>query len=76
MATATATITRRAITVTADDHSKTYGAGDPALSYQLTAGTLVEQDKLSGDLERESGQDVGAYAIKRGSLTGRQATTS
>jgi hypothetical protein len=35
------TIGKRAITVTADAQSKTYGDADPALSYQVTSGSLA-----------------------------------
>jgi hypothetical protein len=34
-------ITARAITITADAKSKVYGGVNPALTYQLTTGTLV-----------------------------------
>ena len=34
-------ITPRPITVTADAKTKVYGDADPALTYQLTSGTLV-----------------------------------
>jgi MBG domain (YGX type) len=64
-------ITRRAITVTADDKSKVLGAADPVLTYKVTAGELVGQDKLSGELTRELGETVegNPYAIKEGTLT-------
>jgi VCBS repeat-containing protein len=66
----TFTINLRAITVTADAKGKTYGAdaGDPALTYQLTSGTLAAGDALSGALSRVAGEDVGMYAITEGSL--------
>jgi hypothetical protein len=63
------TITARAITVTADAKSKGYGAADPALTYQVTTGSLVAGDSFTGGLTRESGEDVGAYAIQQGALS-------
>jgi hypothetical protein len=62
-------VTKRAITVTANDKSKTYGANDPALTYDITAGALVDGDTLSGTLTRDSGESVGAYDITQGTLS-------
>jgi hypothetical protein len=62
------TVTQAVLTVTADAKSKTYGATDPALTYQITSGFLVSGDSLTGALTRVSGENVGAYAIQRGSL--------
>ncbi|MDM7999197.1 MAG: MBG domain-containing protein [Dehalococcoidia bacterium] len=62
-------ITLRPITVTADAQSKVYGNPDPALTYQITSGSLVGGDSFSGDLSRVAGEDVGAYAIQQGTLT-------
>src|SRR4029079_9206028 len=39
-ATATADITARALTVTADPKTKVYGDADPTLTYHLTGGAL------------------------------------
>src|SRR5678815_3812486 len=61
-------ITARAITVTADPKTKTYGGADPALTYQVTTGTLVAGDSFNGSLSRVAGEDVGSYAIQQGSL--------
>ncbi|MEQ9301793.1 MAG: MBG domain-containing protein, partial [Cyclobacteriaceae bacterium] len=63
------TITERAITVTADVQSKTYGDEDPELTYEITSGELAFEDAFSGTLEREAGEDVGSYAIEQGSLS-------
>src|SRR5439155_3073460 len=49
------TITKRAVTVTADAKSKTYGAGDPALTYQITSGSLAFSDAFTGALTRAAG---------------------
>ena len=61
-------ITRRAVTVTADPQTKTYGDADPALTYQITNGSLVSGDMFSGGLTRVAGVDVGTYAIQQGTL--------
>ena len=63
------TITEKAITVTADAKSKVYGETDPALTYQITAGALVGDDALTGNLSRTSGENVGTYAIAIGTLS-------
>ena len=62
-------ITPRPITVTADAKSKVYGDADPALTYQLTSGSLSPGDSFSGSLTRAAGTNVGTYAILQGSLT-------
>jgi large repetitive protein len=61
-------ITARAITVTADSKTKTYGETDPALTYQVTTGALVSGDAFTGGLTRDAGQTVGSYAINQGTL--------
>jgi len=47
----------------ADAKSKTYGAADPALTYQVASGALVGSDALTGGLTRAAGENVGTYAI-------------
>ena len=64
----TFTISARDITVTADDKGKTYGDADPALTYQITSGSLVGGDTFSGTLSREAGENVGTYDIQQGTL--------
>ncbi len=66
--TATADIIRRDITITADDKSKVYGRADPALSYQVTNGSLATGDEFTGELQREPGEAVGNYTIMQGTL--------
>lgn len=61
-------ITKRAVEITADPKSKTYGDADPALTYQVSSGSLVFSDAFSGSLSRDPGQDVGTYAITQGSV--------
>ncbi len=63
------TITARAITATAYPEVKVYGAPDPALTYAITAGALQFSDAFTGALSRESGENVGTYAIRQGTLT-------
>ena len=49
-ASANLTVTQRAITVTADAKSRTYGDANPALTYQVSGSGLVNGDTLSGAL--------------------------
>jgi len=62
----TLTITPRAITVSADAASKTYGDADPALGW--TTNGLLGSDTLSGSLSRDAGENAGSYAIGQGTL--------
>ncbi len=55
------TITPKAITVTVDDQTKTYGDADPENSYEVEG--LVEGDTLTVTYSREEGEDVGTYTI-------------
>ncbi|QOD59388.1 T9SS type A sorting domain-containing protein [Polaribacter haliotis] len=57
------TILKRQITVTVDSKSKNYGDEDPALTYNITSGSLVDGDVLSGSLVRAIGENIGEYAI-------------
>ncbi len=59
-------INKKALTVTANAASKTYGAADPALTY--TASGLVGTDKMTGALTRAAGENAGTYAIGQGTL--------
>src|SRR5437660_5746533 len=52
----------------ADAKTKTYGDGDPALTYQITTGSLAFTDAFTGALTRDAGEAVGSYAIKQGTL--------
>ncbi|MBC7701164.1 GLUG motif-containing protein [Aquabacterium sp.] len=65
----TVTIDPRPITVTVDDLLKTRGDADPPFTYQLTSGTLVGSDALSGSLNRATGEAVGDYAISAVNLS-------
>ncbi|MGG6899001.1 MBG domain-containing protein, partial [Rhizobium sp. BR 315] len=63
-------VTQRALMVTADALSKTYGDVNPTLTYTIGGLGLVNGDTLSGSLSTSAGQysNVGAYAISRGTL--------
>lgn len=57
----------RAITVTAQDASKTYGEADPVFTWDVTAGKLVAGEALQGlEIEREGNDNVrdGGYALQ------------
>ncbi|WP_410220952.1 YDG domain-containing protein [Pedobacter sp.] len=62
------TVTARPVTIKADAKAKTYGDNDPALTYQITAGNLVNGDAFTGALQRDNGQNAGSYAIKQGTV--------
>src|SRR5207302_10838786 len=64
----TLAVTKRAVTVTGDAKSKTYGAADQALTYQVTAGSLANNDTFTGALTRAAGEGTGTYAILQGTL--------
>jgi len=64
----TLSVTPAALTVTADAQAKTYGEANPALTYQITSGWLVNGDSFSGALSRDAGENVGGYAIGQGAL--------
>jgi hypothetical protein len=70
--TASANIAQRAITVTAEAKSKTYGDPDPALDFKVGPSGLAPGDTLggvfSGNLTRDPGENVGSYAIRQGTL--------
>lgn len=61
-------ITKKAVTVTANAGTKTYGDLDPALTYTV-APALVSGDVFSGALNRATGEVAGSYAIGQGTLT-------
>lgn len=55
-----------AITVTAQDASKTYGEADPVFTWAITSGELVEGESLQGiEIKREDDDNVrdGGYAL-------------
>lgn len=60
-------VTKKAITVTAENKSKTVGETDPALTY--TVDGLLGSDALTGTLTRAEGETVGEYDIALGTLS-------
>ena len=62
------TINPRLVTITADAKTKTVGSADPALTYQVTSGTLKAGDAFTGTLTRVAGETAGTYAILQGSV--------
>ena len=65
----TVTAQKAAITVTADAKGKIYGEADPALTYEITSGTLVGTDTFTGMLSRTAGTDAGTYPITKNTLS-------
>jgi hypothetical protein len=67
----TLSIASRPITVTANNVSRYIGLPNPKLTYQITTGSLVNGDVLSGALATTAGatSTVGTYAIIQGTLT-------
>lgn len=65
------TVNPKVITVTANPAKKIYGEEDPELTYSVQSGALVGDDRLSGTLARQAGEDVKAdgYSISQGTLT-------
>lgn len=47
----------------------TYGEKGPYLKFDITAGSLVNGDKFSGELAKAKGDTIGVYAISLGSLS-------
>jgi hypothetical protein len=66
----TLTIDPRPITVTANDLSRIYGNGNPALTFSVGGLGLVNGDQLFGDLETQANitSGVGSFAISQGTL--------
>lgn len=67
------TITPAPLTVGPLNGSKIYGEEDPELKVEILFGSLKNGETLSqilsGSLEREVGEDVGFYAISKGTLS-------
>jgi MBG domain (YGX type)/Bacterial Ig-like domain (group 3)/Quinohemoprotein amine dehydrogenase, alpha subunit domain III len=64
----TQAVNQRNITVTADAQTKVYGDSDPALTCQITSGSLVSGDNFTGALTRAAGELAGTYDIQQGTL--------
>ncbi len=66
----TLSITPMTVRVTANSKAKVYGDSDPAFDFTLNPAQLpFASDGTSGSLTRDSGENVGTYTIKQGSLT-------
>ena len=63
------TITRKPITVTADDITINHGDAEPVLTVSTTSGSLVGNDVLAGTPTRDPGTDAGDYVIRQGGVT-------
>lgn len=59
----------RPITVSAIATNKVYGASEPAFLHQITSGSLVPGDSITGSLARTPGNGVGNYAILQGTIS-------
>ncbi|EPA0355624.1 MBG domain-containing protein [Pseudomonas aeruginosa] len=64
------TITPASLRIDIDDQTKVYGDIDPSLSYRVSglANGDTARNVLSGTVSRTSGENVGDYAIGKGSL--------
>ena len=62
-------ITKRPVTITANEASKVSGEADPSFTYQLTSGSLANGDVFTGSLSRTPGELVGFYDLLIGDLT-------
>lgn len=67
--TTTANVTPRELTIVADAQTAVYGEADPELTYEITEGSLVDGESLSGELSRTGDRDAGSYAIEQHTLT-------
>jgi hypothetical protein len=65
----TLSVSQHLLHITADAKSKTAGAADPVFTYQITGGSLLTGDQITGSLTRVAGETAGTYAIQQGSLT-------
>lgn len=62
-------ITKAPIEITAHSDQKQFGDSDPELTYTITSGQLYNSDSLTGELSRQSGENVGVYQIQKGTLS-------
>ncbi|PST81551.1 hypothetical protein C7T94_18950, partial [Pedobacter yulinensis] len=62
------TIVPKAVTVTADAKSKTFGDADPALTYTVSPAP-GQGVSFTGSLSRAPGENAGTYAITQGTLS-------
>ena len=57
----------RRVEIHADAQEQVYGEASRPLTYTI-GGEIVAGDSITGELEREAGEDAGVYAITQGSL--------
>ncbi|WP_186756552.1 MBG domain-containing protein [Echinicola salinicaeni] len=72
-------ITQAALTVTADDQSKVYGAADPSLTVSYSGFVNGDDETALGgtlDVSRAAGEDVGNYTITASGYTSGNYTIS
>lgn len=62
----TLTVNPKTLLVQADNKTKTFGSPDPPLTYTVTG--LLPGSVITGNLVRNTGEALGAYAITRGTL--------
>lgn len=63
------TIKQALLTIQIKDATKVYGTADPAFTYDVVKGEVVEGDVPTGAFERTAGENVGEYDIKQGTFT-------
>ena len=64
----TYTIEERVVTITADSHEKFGGQPDPEFTWEVTEGSLLSPNDVTGALTRTPGEQAGIYAIAQGTL--------
>ncbi len=63
----TLTVDKAKVTITADNITKKIGQNDPELTYSVN-GNLYGEDKVTGELARTAGEELGKYDILIGTL--------
>jgi len=61
-------VLRAELQIAAIDNDKIFGESDPEFAYEITEGSLLGDDVLTGTLSREEGETVGAYHILLGDV--------
>ena len=62
-----AVITRRPVTVIAEEASKVFGQDDP--TFKFTVADIITGDVINGELSRDAGENAGTYALNLGTVT-------
>ncbi len=68
IASADVVVSPATITATANNQTKVAGTADPELTYAFSGVVNNEVARFMGGLQRETGEDVGSYAINQGDL--------